>query len=153
MGTVGKFSNKVLLLNRRFAAPVAEVYRLWTDPALVVQWWGPKGRRLSFCEMDFAIGGAWRFCLRRVADGHEHWVHGKYHDIRENALLVFSYVNESDDRFTLVTVTFAQEGDATQLQLRQEEFASVDQRDEHGLGWSSTLDLLGEHLQGIERVD
>lgn len=145
--------SEVLVLERRFAAPVAAVYRLWTDPVLVRQWWGPKGRRLSFCEMDFRIGGAWRFCLKRQSDGHEHWVHGTYRDIRENALLVFSYVNETDERFTLVTVSFAEEAGATLLRLVQEGFASVDQRDAHGVGWSSTLELLGDHLMGIGRVD
>jgi uncharacterized protein YndB with AHSA1/START domain len=145
--------SEVLELERVFAAPVAKVWRLWADPALVVQWWGPKGRRLSHCEMDFRIGGAWRFCLKRVADGHEHWVSGTYRDIRPEQRLIFSYVNDSDRRFTLVTVSFAAEGAGTRLRLTQEGFASVDQRDGHGLGWSSTLDLLGDHLAGRERVD
>jgi uncharacterized protein YndB with AHSA1/START domain len=143
----------VLTIERRFAAPVARVYGLWTDPALVRQWWGPKGRKLSHCEMDFRIGGAWRFCLKRQSDGHEHWVHGVYRDIRPEARLVFSYVNDSDGRFTLVTVDFEAEGAGTLMRFRQEGFASVDQRDGHGFGWSSTFDLLGEHLQGLERVD
>jgi uncharacterized protein YndB with AHSA1/START domain len=49
---------------------------------------------------------------------------------------------------TLVTVTFAELGPVrTELTLRQEGFATVSGRDEHNIGWSSTLDRFADYLQ------
>ena len=49
---------------------------------------------------------------------------------------------------TVVTVTFAELGPGrTELTLQQEGFATVSGRDEHNIGWSSTLDRFAEYLQ------
>lgn len=37
-----------------------EVYRAFTDPAQLVQWWGPEGNIVPECSMDVTVGGAWR---------------------------------------------------------------------------------------------
>jgi uncharacterized protein YndB with AHSA1/START domain len=45
---------------------------------------------------------------------------------------------------TLVTVTFAEQGGKTQMTFRQTPFQSVEERDGHRGGWSSSFDRLGE---------
>jgi uncharacterized protein YndB with AHSA1/START domain len=47
---------------------------------------------------------------------------------------------------TLITVTFADEGDKTRLALHQAFFESVAARDAHQGGWDSALDCLAEYL-------
>ena len=48
---------KELTLSREFDAPVAQVYKAWTDPELVKKWWGPNGVTIPECELDLQAGG------------------------------------------------------------------------------------------------
>ncbi len=41
-----------LTLERRFAAVPKLVYRAWTDPAMIVMWWGPSGAKTLSAETD-----------------------------------------------------------------------------------------------------
>ncbi|MBA2379414.1 MAG: SRPBCC domain-containing protein [Blastocatellia bacterium] len=41
---------------------------------------GPNEFTLPFCEVDFRVGGAYRFCML-APDGSEHWVTGEYRTI------------------------------------------------------------------------
>jgi uncharacterized protein YndB with AHSA1/START domain len=52
-----------LFISRTFAAPVALVYRLWSEPAHMQRWWGPKDFICRALEMDFRPGGRWRACI------------------------------------------------------------------------------------------
>lgn len=36
-------------------------FRAWSDPAQIVQWFGPEGFRLTTHEIDIRAGGVWRF--------------------------------------------------------------------------------------------
>jgi uncharacterized protein YndB with AHSA1/START domain len=63
--------------------------------------------------------------------------------------LVFTFVWEEEGERgleTLVTVTFAAEGQKTRMTFRHEPFQSIAERDGHGYGWTSTFDRLDEHL-------
>lgn len=138
-------SGHALAITRTFAAPRALVFSVWTTPEHIVRWWGPRGYRLSHCTMDFRPGGAWRFCMRS-AEGEEHWIHGAYREIVPPERLVFTYVNERGGFETLVTLEFVARGAHTELRFRQVGLPSVEERDSHEWGWSSTFELLDEYL-------
>lgn len=46
-----------LILTRRLAAPRALVWRCWTDPELLVQWFVPRPHRVVDCQIDLRPGG------------------------------------------------------------------------------------------------
>jgi len=69
-----------MVITRVFDAPRELVWKAWTDPQYVMQWWGPKGFTAPFCEMDFRVGGKFRCCMR-APDGQEFWNAGEYHEI------------------------------------------------------------------------
>ena len=46
-----------LEITRIFDAPRELVWKAWTDPKLVMQWWGPKGFTSPACKIDFRVGG------------------------------------------------------------------------------------------------
>ena len=52
-----------LVFSRAFAAPVAAVYRAWTDPEALVHWWGPKGFTMTIHRMELEVGGVWEYVL------------------------------------------------------------------------------------------
>src|ERR1051325_9163058 len=53
-----------MAVTRVFDAPRELVWKAWTDPKYVMQWWGPNGCTSPFCEMDFRVGGKFLICGR-----------------------------------------------------------------------------------------
>lgn len=52
-----------IVLTRRFAAPRRLVFDALTVPAMVKEWMGPPGWRLTTCEIDLRVGGRYRFVM------------------------------------------------------------------------------------------
>ena len=78
-----------MVVTRVIDAPRELVWKAWTDPKYVMQWWGPKGCTSPFCEMDFRVGGKFRCCMR-LPDGQEFWNGGEYHEIVLHEKIVFA---------------------------------------------------------------
>lgn len=53
-----------LVVSHVFEAPVESVWRAWTDPELVMRWWGPKGFTAPMARIDFREGGTSLLCMR-----------------------------------------------------------------------------------------
>ena len=84
-----------MVVTRVFDAPRELVWKAWTDPKYVMQWWGPKGFTAPFCEIDFRVGGKFRYCMR-TPDGQEGWNAGEYHEIVPHEKIVYSmYFSDS----------------------------------------------------------
>ncbi|SFR01752.1 SRPBCC family protein [Poseidonocella sedimentorum] len=56
-------------IERQLTAPIGEVWRMWTDPAHFVRWYGPGGMAVSVIEMDPTINGARRIRMKRPGPG------------------------------------------------------------------------------------
>jgi len=57
-----------MVVTRIFDAPRELVWKAWTDPKYIMQWWGPKGFTAPVCEMDFRVGGK-LLCCMNAPDG------------------------------------------------------------------------------------
>lgn len=55
---------KNLTVTRTFDAPVAEVWKHWSNSEKVMKWWGPKGFTSPLAKMDFREGGVSLVCMR-----------------------------------------------------------------------------------------
>jgi uncharacterized protein YndB with AHSA1/START domain len=64
-------------MSRSFAAPRELVFAAHSRPEHVQHWWG-RGNPLDV-EMDFTVGGKWRFVEH--ADGQEHAFRGEFREI------------------------------------------------------------------------
>ncbi|MGH7454119.1 MAG: SRPBCC family protein [bacterium] len=53
-----------VVVTRTFNAPVEQVWKAWSDPEHVMQWWGPTGFTCPLAEMDFREGGKSLVCMR-----------------------------------------------------------------------------------------
>ncbi len=69
-----------MVVTRVFDAPRELLWKAWTDPKYVMQWWGFKGCTAPVCKMDFRVGGKFLICMR-TPDGQEGWNGGEYHEI------------------------------------------------------------------------
>ena len=78
-----------MVVTRVFDAPRELVWKAWTDPKYVMQWWGPKGFTAPVCKIDFRVGGKFLCCMRSP-DGQEFWNAGEYHEIVPHEKIVSS---------------------------------------------------------------
>ena len=69
-----------MVVTRVFDAPRELVWKAWTDPKYIMQWWGPKGFTSPSCQMDFRVGGK-LLCCMKSPDGQEFWNAVEYHEI------------------------------------------------------------------------
>ena len=84
-----------MVVTKVFDAPPELVWKAWTDPQYVMQWWGPKGFSCPACEMDFRVGGKSLLCMK-TPDGYEGWNAIEYHEIVLHEKIVSSmYFSDS----------------------------------------------------------
>jgi uncharacterized protein YndB with AHSA1/START domain len=140
-------SDRELRLERLIAAPPDRVFELWTEPELLVKWWGPEGYDVPAHALDVRPGGHWRTTLCSP-DGTRLNVSGVYRAVDPPRRLVFTWGWEDEKgargHETEVTVTFEPAPGGTRLVLRQQTFESQERRDGHAKGWSSSFDGLAK---------
>jgi len=156
--TSGSAPDRELIITRIFDAPRALVYKAFTDPDQVAQWFGPVGYTVprETVDMDVRVGGHQR--LMMVADDDSYPPGGPvdavYDEIVENELIVGHENLEGDmaelfgsSRIALRIEFHEETGDKTRLVLRQgpyrEDFVG-NARD----GWESSFGKLDNLLEG-----
>jgi len=68
--TITTPTDREIRVEREFDAPRERVFAAITNPALIPQWWGPRGTATIVDQMDVRVGGAWRFVIEN-ADGRQ----------------------------------------------------------------------------------
>ena len=57
-----------LIITRVFDAPLALVWKAWSDPEYIKQWWGPNYFTCPSADIDFREGGRSLVCMRAPAE-------------------------------------------------------------------------------------
>jgi uncharacterized protein YndB with AHSA1/START domain len=73
-------TDREIVLTRVFDAPRSMVFDAFSKPELLKRWFGPRGWSLVVCEVDFRVGGGFRFVLRGP-DGSDMGMRGVYREI------------------------------------------------------------------------
>jgi uncharacterized protein YndB with AHSA1/START domain len=149
----GALAEPELVIMRVFNAPRDLVWTAWTDPKHAVLWWGPKEFPAADLEMDLRPGGVWRGRLRSPDDGRELSHKGVFREVTPPERLVFTFSWDEDGERgleTLVSITFADQGDKTLMEFRQIPFQSTDERDGHRYGWGSAFERLDAQLLALK---
>jgi uncharacterized protein YndB with AHSA1/START domain len=149
--SLAKTEERTLVLDRVFDAPVALLWKCWTEKEHLDRWSAPPGFTVPHSEGELRPGGTWRCCMR-APNGNELWLGGVYREIVPHKRLVMTHAWEEDGApgpETVVTVRFEDLGGRTRVTLEQAGFDSAGARDGHAAGWSECLDLLAEHLSAI----
>jgi uncharacterized protein YndB with AHSA1/START domain len=135
----------VLVVRRTIAASAERLFRAWTEPAQLMQWWGPATARCSKAELDLRVGGKYRLA-NTFPDGRVVYIVGAFERISPPRELVYTWrlegVGEADER---VTVRFEGSGQTTEVIVIHERISSPKMRDGHAHGWESCLDGLGRY--------
>src|SRR5262245_45864240 len=100
-----------ITITRIFDAPPALVFRMWTEPKHLAQWWGPAGFTNPVCELDVRPGGKIRI-LMRAPDGVDYPMTGMFREVVPPKRLVFVSTPVDAQGHTLLegvtTVSFAE---------------------------------------------
>ena len=150
-------------ITRIFDAPRELVFKAWTEPEPMMQWWGPRVFTNHSCVLDVRPGGA-RQIVMRAPDGTDWPCRGVYSEVVRPERLVFA--NNAFDQndkpllegypivgYTIIgytTVTFEDVGGKTKLTLKTRamglvEFAPMMLRGMEP-GWNQSLDRLAAHV-------
>jgi uncharacterized protein YndB with AHSA1/START domain len=144
---VARPADDALDMRRYYQAPVALMWRLWTDPDHFARWWGPVGMRCTRCEIDLRPGGKWLTVITGQ-DGATHTVGGTYLEVESPHRLVYSWrwQNESGPGHeSQVIVTFRAMGEGCELHILHQGLGPG-QPDTHLHRWTGCLESLARHL-------
>jgi uncharacterized protein YndB with AHSA1/START domain len=139
-----------IVITRSFDAPRDLVFKAFTDPEAVRQWWGLRDSETLVDELDPRPGGRWRF-VERSGVGGEDAFHGVFHEATAPERIVYTFEYEGMPGHVLLeTVTF-QERDGRTLMTDSSVFQSVADRDgmlQSGMetGAAASMDRLDELL-------
>ena len=146
--STGKAASDALVVTRRFAAPRALVFSMFTEPQHVARWLGCAPESEVSFRNDLRVGGEF-ISEGKMPDGTVNRVWGVYRELAEPGLLVFTWSWEAGNfkgADTLVTVALAEQDGGTELTLCHEAFTDGEARDLHGQGWGMCLDKIAALL-------
>jgi len=83
MTAASNTQKETLVVTRIIDAPLALVWKAWTEPEQVVRWWGPKDYTSPTCKIDLREGGKYIFCMRAPKEqgGQDSYTSGIYQRI------------------------------------------------------------------------
>ena len=153
------------VLAREFNAPRELVWKAFTEPERMKQWWGPKGATILQCKLDLRPGGMFHYQMRYV--NNDMWGKFVYREIEPPKRIVFisSFSDEQGGitrhpmaptwpREMLTTITFDEQAGKTTFTVRwipinatEEEWKAFDAgRGSMKQGWTGTFDQLAAYL-------
>ncbi len=139
-----------LVLTRLIDAPRAKLFRCWTEPELMKQWFVPSPWTLARAEIDLRPGGS-SLVVMRDPEGNEYPNPGIYLEVVKDEKLVFTdaYVSAwqpSEKPFMTAIVTFEDEAGKTRYTARALHWTAEDRKthEEMGFheGWGKCADQL-----------
>ncbi|MFA9438144.1 SRPBCC domain-containing protein [Uliginosibacterium sp. sgz301328] len=150
-------SHHEIVIARVLEAPRELVFRAWTDPRQLAQWWGPHGFICADSHVDLRPGGRFRLDMQGP-DGLAYPCEGIYHEITPPERIVLGGMLDDRDACGCgippngrVTITFAALAERlTRLtitaRLPSRESCDIVVQHGFGLGWSQALERLEAQL-------
>ncbi len=146
-------NERIVDLTRVYDAPRELVWRMWTEPEHLAQWWGPKAFTHPVCELAVPPGGRIWIVMRGPkgsAYDDDFPMSGTFHEVVNHSRLVFTAVAEDAEGRPLLkahtTVIFEDHGNQTRLTVHAKGvgIAPIAPRMLAGMeaGWSQSLEKL-----------
>jgi uncharacterized protein YndB with AHSA1/START domain len=158
------------VISRTFDAPRELLFRVWTEPRHLQQWFSPKGFSVLHAVMDLRPGGTYHYGMR-APDGTEIWGRWIIREIVEPERLVFTNTF-SDPQGGLTrhpfspdwplqlttTITFTEQGGKTTVTIRWAPYQATEVecktfdagRASMTQGWTGTLELLTAYVGSLK---
>ena len=147
-------TDRELVLTRIIDAPREKLFRAWTDPELLKQWFAPLPYTTPVAELDVRPGGA-NLVVMRSPDGKDLPNRGVYLEVVENERLVFTDAytkawEPSQKPFMTVILTFEDEGGGkTRYTARVRHWTVADREAHEKMGFHGGWGLCTDQLAAL----
>ncbi|HLJ53793.1 MAG TPA: SRPBCC domain-containing protein [Chthonomonadaceae bacterium] len=140
-----------VIVRRVIDAPAEKIFRAWTDPAHIKNWFTPnEAVTMLSADVDAREGGSYRLTFvgpQRVPFS----VTGVYRTVRPCSSLEFTWIWDDPDLAvgeTLVAVQLNPQGGSTELTLTHTLLPTPEAREGHTQGWTAILESLAANVAG-----
>ena len=146
-------SDRELVLTRVINAPREKLFRAWTEPALITQWFTPPPWKTIRAETDVRPGGA-SLIVMRGPDGTEVPNRGVYLEVVKNERLVFTDAytkawEPSAKPFMTVILTFEDLGGKTRYTARVRHWTAADYEAHEKMGFHQGWGIATDQLEAL----
>ena len=146
-----------IVVEGHFSATPATVFQAWTDPSVVVKWFGRRPNSLHSATIDLRQGGTWQF-LESKNEQKSVGFEGEYLHIEPGSRLVFTWSKviayatgeRESTPYSRVEVTFSAEGDGTAVRLVHSAMHNEEVRRGFAGGWDSAFNTMRALLSSTE---
>ena len=145
-----------LVVTRLIDAPREKLFRCWTEPALIVQWFTPPPWKTVRAESDVRSGGS-SVIVMQGPDGTEMPNRGVYLEVVKNEKIVFTdaytsaWVPSGKPFFTGV-LTFEDEGDKTRYTARARHWNAEDAKAHEAMGFHQGWGIATDQLEALAKT-
>ena len=146
-------AERELTLTRLIDAPREKLYRAWTDPHLLKQWFAPLPYTTPVAELDVRPGGS-AFIVMRGPDGKDLPNHGVYLDVVPNRRLVSTDAytkawEPSAKPFMTLILTFEDEDGKTRYTARVLHWTVADRETHEKMGFHQGWGICADQLTAL----
>jgi uncharacterized protein YndB with AHSA1/START domain len=130
-------------VERTFAIDRPTMWRLWTDPDHLAQWFRPSLEDYgpTVAKVDLRAGGEYRIEMVQQ-DGHVHATSGQFVEVDEPNRLSFTWLWDGGASESLVDIAFTEEGGGTSVVITHTRLSSPEDVERHSQGWIGCLNSL-----------
>lgn len=147
---VAKKLAATLVVRRRIKATRERLFAAWTQPELLVRWWGPQGVACPSAQIDLRVGGSYRIA-NQFPNGTVVWIGGIFEVIEPPHRLAYTWKLESQNvPVERVTVSFEAHSTGTEVVVTHERIPDDTARTSHERGWIGCLDSLVRYAEQPE---
>jgi uncharacterized protein YndB with AHSA1/START domain len=150
-------ANHELVLTRVIDAPREKLFRAWTEPELMKQWFAPRPYTTPVVETDPRTGGN-SFIVMRSPEGQDIPLHGVYLEVVENERIVFTdaYKNAwepSGKPFFTGIITFEDVGGGkTRYTARARHWTAEDRETHEKMGFHEGWGTCADQLAALAKT-
>ena len=149
VSTVTTPGEREIRVVRVFDAPRDLVWRAYTDPELIAQWWG-RGNRVDVERMEVERGGHWRY-VEHSPDGGAHGFEGRYREVTPQERLVQTFEWDGMPGYTVLnTAQFEDLGDGRTRIVVTSLFFTREERD--GMLQSGMEQGMNQSYEALDRL-
>lgn len=146
-------SDRELVLTRLIDAPRERLFRAWTDPELLKQWFAPLPYTTPVAELDVRPGGS-NLIVMRGPDGKDMPNRGVYLEVVPNERLVLTDAftkawEPSAKPFMTVILTFEDEGGKTRYSARVCHATAADREAHEKMGFHQGWGICADQLTAL----
>lgn len=150
--TIPEVTDRDVYITRSFDAPVAVVWKFWTDAEFLAQWFGPHGISVPFdtVDVDLREGGSWNLTMKD--DGGDYPIRATIAKLVEHEYLELHMRSDTEKGFLdneILRIQFHDHGEKTRITLHQGPFTQ-ELRDMTRDGWNESFVKLDTIFEGAQ---